>query len=204
MAADPEIQTSRVVSPLALSWRDRLTVFGVLRLVMGHVRDSTNRPNNMLAMLYAAMLVFAVVMVRVSAPCPTPTVTGGAAASAPASSAPPRVSLPLRALAAQGGGLCSPSLPPAFYYALVAPIVLFLGGYLLRHPEIRGLVERFVEAKWGQARGGSLPPSDTLNAAVRAAWGKTEAATGGGAELLAEAGKSIPPAPPPPAPFSRD
>lgn len=204
MAADPEIQTSRVVSPLALSWRDRVSVLGILRLVMGHVRDSTNRPNNMLAMLYASMLVFAIVMVRVSAPCPAPASAAVTTSSAPVSSAPPRVNPPLRALVAQGGGPCSPSLPPAFYYALVAPIVLFLGGYLLRHPEIRGLVERFVEAKWGQARGGSLPPSDTLNAAVRAAWGKEEAATGGGAGLLAEAGKSIPPAPPPPAPFSRD
>jgi len=189
MAADPEIQTTIPKTTLELTWKDRITVLGLLRAVFGYVRDSTNRPNNMLALLYVAVAMFAVMMWRVSSPC-TPLVAAPPPPSASASPSPSR-SLAARVVAAvhPSAGACAPSLPPAFFYALVAPIVLFLGGYLLRHPEIRGLAERLAEAKWGKTeskRGGV-----ELAAAITQAWSGGEGKAG---EM------AIPPPPPPPPP----
>lgn len=194
---DPEVQTTIPKTKLELTWKDHLTVLGVIRFVFGYVRDSTNRPNNMLALLYASVVVFSLVMVRVSAPCapvlaattanPSVTRAGAVDKSARASIVSWWRSAP---------GVCTPPLPPAFFYALVAPIVLFLGGYLLRHPELRAFVERLAEAKWGKGREKKEGGGEALASSIAGAWGE---ANKGGTSLPAPSVQ--PPPPPPPSPL---
>ncbi len=195
---DPEVQTTIPKTKLELTWKDHLTVLGVIRFVFGYVRDSTNRPNNMLALLYASLVVFSLVMVRVSAPC-TPAQV--------ASSSPPSVTraggLDKTARASivswwrSAPGVCTPPLPPAFFYALVAPIVLFLGGYLLRHPELRAFVERLAEAKWGKGREKKEGGGEVLASSIAGAWGDASKGEGGASSPVS----SVPPPPPPPPPL---
>lgn len=57
---DPEFVRDRDEPdpPGEVTWRDSLSVFGLLRLFLGHTRDSSGRKNNILGVLYVSVAIF--------------------------------------------------------------------------------------------------------------------------------------------------
>lgn len=60
--ADPEfvISEEQEDDPIQLTFWQRFNILGFLRLVVGQIRDSSGRPNNLLGLLYVAVVVFCV------------------------------------------------------------------------------------------------------------------------------------------------
>jgi len=56
--ADPEFIATEEQEdpPVKLSWRQRVSILGILRMIVGQVRDSSGRPNNILGLLYVAIV----------------------------------------------------------------------------------------------------------------------------------------------------
>jgi hypothetical protein len=70
--ADPEFVTHEEQEDpkVEVKARQRMNLLGFLRLVIGQVRDSSGRPNNMLALVYAYFIFFCVAVFWVTHPAP--------------------------------------------------------------------------------------------------------------------------------------
>ncbi len=58
--ADPEFVMSEEQEdpPVKLAWWQKLSILGILRFIVGQIRDSSGRPNNILGLLYVAIVFF--------------------------------------------------------------------------------------------------------------------------------------------------
>ncbi len=58
--ADPEfvVNDEQEDPPVKLHWWQRVSILGILRIIVGQVRDSSGRPNNILGLLYVAIVFF--------------------------------------------------------------------------------------------------------------------------------------------------
>lgn len=165
---DPEfVRTGQEEDPpREVTWKERLSFLGILRLIVGQIRDSSGRPNNILGLLYAAMIFFFAGIWWSLSPAPQRHILdvycGGTTRATPVPKKDQKAtSKAQKYLEAMKSRLvqqkaqkhtfrCSgatiqatvnlpsrPSLPASFYWVLVIPFCCLLIAYLSRRPEMR-------------------------------------------------------------------
>jgi len=161
--------------PQVVTWKERISFLGLLRLVVGQIRDSSGRPNNILGLLYAAMVLFFAGIWWSLSPFPQKYILdvycGGTAKGTPivkkeqkGISETKKVLDAVSARLTQGQAkkhtfLCAgatiqatvnlpsrPSLPASFYWVLVIPFCCLLIAYLARRPEMRMFMQELLLA----------------------------------------------------------